>query len=292
MDRFPKNRRCTIPLATHDRRIRAFASICFGIAALHAGAAFAQHASPSSTLLALSRGGPIALRMRIPLPGVYGLIDHFGWDSKRGNLLVSALGNNTVEIVDEWKRVHSIPGLEHPQASVYLPGVDRIAVSSESGKLRFYDAESYALIKTLDFGPHADADNMRYDPVAKLLYVAYGTGNRGALATVDPVTMDRRDEVRLGSHPESFQLAADGRKIFVNLPDQEAIAAVDRQNRSAVKWQLPADCIDTGSNSTNSIARRRDIHPLFARANVFSDDRIGWVPDSRNGSPARGAAGE
>ena len=82
------------------------------------------------------------LRTRIALPGVYGRMDHYCWDSKRGILLVSALGNNTVEVIDQWKRVHSITGLEHPQASVYVPGVDRIVVSSQSGKLRFYDAAS------------------------------------------------------------------------------------------------------------------------------------------------------
>src|SRR5689334_14843941 len=66
---------------------------------------------------------PLVLRTRIPLPGVYGRMDHFGWDSKRSHLLVSALGNDTVEIVSQWRRIHTISGLEHPQASVYLPGV-------------------------------------------------------------------------------------------------------------------------------------------------------------------------
>src|SRR5262249_48754171 len=103
----------------------------------------------------------LSLRTRIPLPGVYGRFDHYGWDGKRANLIVSALGNDTVEIVNSWKRVHTIADIEHPQASVYVPGVDRIAVSSQSGKLRFYDAASYALIKTLDFGANANTDNMR-----------------------------------------------------------------------------------------------------------------------------------
>jgi hypothetical protein len=86
---------------------------------------------------------PLTLRSRIALPGVYGRMDHYGWDTKRGILLVTALGNNTVEIVDQWKRVRSLEGLEHPQASIYLPSVDRIAVSNQSGKLRFYDAANY-----------------------------------------------------------------------------------------------------------------------------------------------------
>jgi hypothetical protein len=34
------------------------------------------------------------LRTRIALPGVYGRMDHYGWDTKRGVLIVAALGND------------------------------------------------------------------------------------------------------------------------------------------------------------------------------------------------------
>jgi hypothetical protein len=158
---------------------------------------------------------PLTLRTRIPLPGVYGRMDHYGWDSKRSILLVAALGNNTVEIVDSWRRVGSITGLEPPQAVVYVPGLDRIVVSSQSGKLRLYDAETYALLNTLDFGANADTDNMRYDAASKRVYVAYGRGARGAIAIVDPSSMERVREFELGSHPESFQLGKSGSRIFV-----------------------------------------------------------------------------
>jgi hypothetical protein len=46
-------------------------------------------------------------------------MDHYGWDGKRAILFVTALGNHTVEIVDQWKRFDSIAGLEHPQAPQY-----------------------------------------------------------------------------------------------------------------------------------------------------------------------------
>jgi hypothetical protein len=200
---------------------------------------------------------PMTLRTRIPLPGVYGRIDHFGWDSKRGRLLVSALGNNTVEIIDSWKQVQTIGGLEHPQAAVYLPGIDRIAVSSRSGKLRFYDAASYTLIKTLDFGAEANTDNMRYDPAGKRLYVAYGERQRGALAIVDPAGMERVQEFPLGSHPESFQLEQNGARIFVNLPDQESIALIDRNSGAVTKWKIP------GSANNHALALDEVRHRLF-----------------------------
>jgi hypothetical protein len=155
-------------------------------------------------------------------------MDHFGWDTKRGLLIVSALGNDTLEIVGDWKRRNTITGLEHPQAAVYIPDVDRIAVSSQSGKLRFYDAASYVLVQTLDFGSGANTDNMRYDPRSKRLYVGYGAGARGAIAVVDPATMERMEEYQVGTHPESFQLETTGPRIFVNLPGQGSIGVIDR----------------------------------------------------------------
>ena len=114
-----------------------------GLVALHLGHAVAQPAVPPAGSQDAGKTPPITLRARIALPGVYGRMDHYGWDSKRAILILSALGNNTVEIVDQWKRTHSITGLEHPQASVYVPDVDRIVVSSRSGKLRFYEAGQY-----------------------------------------------------------------------------------------------------------------------------------------------------
>ena len=174
-----------------------------------------------------AKPAPLVLRTRIALPGVYGRMDHFGWDTKRGLLIVSALGNDTVEIIGNWKRIHTITGLERPQASVYIPGVDRIAVSNQSGKLRFYDAATYALVQSLDFGADANTDNMRYDQTSKRLYVGYGAGARGAIAVVDPATMERVEEYKVGTHPESFQLETRGPRIFVNLPGLE----FDRRHR-------------------------------------------------------------
>jgi DNA-binding beta-propeller fold protein YncE len=240
---------------------RRFAVAVSGVAALLLGQALAQPGTAPTGSQADSRDSgkppPLTLRTRIPLPGVYGRMDHYGWDSKRGILIASALGNDTVEIVNSWKRVHTITGLEHPQASVYVPGIDRILVSNQSGKVRFYDAESYALLKTLDFGTNADTDNMRYDPASKHVYVGYGRGTRGALAIIDPARMERMDEFKLGSHPESFQLEKDGPRIFVNLPDQEAIGVIDQKTGAITKWKIP------GHTNTHAMALDESNHRLF-----------------------------
>ena len=224
-------------------------------------------------------GSPMTLRTRIALPGVYGRMDHYGWDSKRGILLVSALGNNTVEIVDSWRQAHTITGLEHPQDSLYVPGADRIAVASQSGKLRFYDAATYSLVKTLDFGAGANTDNMRYDPVAKRLYVAYGERQRGALAMVDPASMERLQEFPLGSHPESFQLEQNGSRIFVSLPDQEALGVIDRNTGAVTKWKIP------GHTNNHALALDEAHHRLFTAA--LQPGRL-TVIDSETGAVVAG----
>jgi hypothetical protein len=231
--------------------------IAFVGLALFLGQAFAQPAATPAPSPDPSAPAPLTLRTRIPLPGVYGRMDHFGWDTKRGILIVSALGNDTVEIVDSWRRVRSITGPEHPQASVYIPGVDRIAVSNQSGKLNFYDAASYALVKTLDFRANADTDNMRYDPASKHLFVGYGRGANGALATVDPAAMERLREFRLGGHPESFQLEQDGSRIFVNLPDQSAVGVIDQKTGAVTKWRI------AGHTNTHAMALDEANRRLF-----------------------------
>jgi hypothetical protein len=112
----------------------------------------------------------------------------------------------------------------------------------------------------LDFGDKADTDNMRYDSAAGLLYVGYGDGQRGALAEVDATTFERVREYNLGSHPESFQLEQRGPRIFVNLPDQEAIGVVDRTTGLVTKWPI------AGDKNSHTLAFDETSHRLFTAA--------------------------
>jgi hypothetical protein len=45
------------------------------------------------------RPAPFVLTGAIPLPSVKGRIDHFGFDPAHNRLILSALGNNTEEII-------------------------------------------------------------------------------------------------------------------------------------------------------------------------------------------------
>src|SRR5439155_21804030 len=78
------------------------------------------------------------------------------------------------------------------------------------------------------------ADNLRYDPSAKLLYVGYG---KGALAVVDPDHAKKIADIPLDGHPESFQLEQSGQRIFVNVPSAKQVAVVDREKKTVIaKW--------------------------------------------------------
>src|ERR1700720_4943060 len=126
---------------------------------------------------------PLRLEKTIELPEVQGRIDHMSVDVKGERLFVSALGNNTVEVIDikAGKRVKTIGGLQEPQGVLYVPSVDRLYVAnSKDGSVRVFDGSSYAPLKTIDYGD--DADNLRYDSDHKRIYVGYGSG---ALAEID-----------------------------------------------------------------------------------------------------------
>jgi YVTN family beta-propeller protein len=64
---------------------------------------------------------PLKLEKTIQLPDVQGRIDHMSIDVKGQRLFVSALGNNTVEVIDlkAGKRANTIPGLKEPQGVLF-----------------------------------------------------------------------------------------------------------------------------------------------------------------------------
>ncbi len=179
---------------------------------------------------------PLRLEKTVELPDVQGRIDHLSADVKGGRLFVSALGNNTVEVIDTkaGKRVKTIGGLQEPQGVLYVPAVDRLYVAnSKDGSVRIFDGSSYAPLKAIDYGD--DADNLRYDSDRKRIYVGYGGG---ALAEIDEEG-NKGGEIKLDAHPESFQLEKGSPRIYVNLPKSRKVAVVDREKRTIIAtWPL------------------------------------------------------
>ena len=202
---------------------------------------------------------PLQLEEQIPVPGVAGRIDHFSADAKRKRLFVSALGNNSLEVIDVFagKVIHSIKGLAQPQGPLYVPAVDKLYVANaEDGKVRVYDGATYTLRKTIDFGK--DPDNMRYDEGSKKVFVGFGEDD-GGIAMIDPKTDERVGDVfKTGGHPESFQVEASGGHIFVNVPDAgNVVESIDRKTGAVTKWPLQ------GLRANYAMALNEEDHRLF-----------------------------
>lgn len=143
--------------------------------------ACAQKNSPPPTT------APLVLTGAIPLPNVKGRIDHFGLDGSHNRLFVSALANNTVEIIGIGAQIviHTISGMPTPQGVVYSQE-EHLYVGSDAGKLYVYDGTTFDLITSIDFGD--DVDNLRYDAAEKRLYVGYGHEKTRAIGIVDAAT--------------------------------------------------------------------------------------------------------
>ncbi|PYT71291.1 MAG: hypothetical protein DMG39_13570 [Acidobacteria bacterium] len=202
---------------------------------------------------------PLQLEEQIPVPGVAGRLDHFTADAKRRRLFVSALGNNTLEVIDVFagRVIHSIKGLAQPQGPLYVPDVDKLYVANaEDGKVRVYDGATYTPRKTIDFGK--DPDNMRYDEASKTVFVGFGEDD-GGIAMIDPKIDERTGRVyKTDGHPESFQVEASGGHIFVNVPDAGfVVESIDRKSGAVTKWPLK------GLRGNYAMALNEQDHRLF-----------------------------
>jgi hypothetical protein len=200
---------------------------------------------------------PLVLSGAVPMDGVKGRFDHFA--SGKGRVFISALGNNTVEVINLFGGIveHTITGVTNPQGVAFSPEANKLFVASAQGKLYIYDGDSFNLITTLGF--EGGADNLRYDAATKRVYVGCGDDEKtGAIAAVDAVTNQRLDEeYKIGGEPESFQLEKSGPNIYVNIPDLQQVAVINRETKKITRWPL------TGSRLNFPMALDEADHRLF-----------------------------
>src|SRR5437773_3661647 len=183
---------------------------------------------------------PLLLVQEIPLPNVGGRIDHFTFDAKRKRVIGAALGNNTVEVVDTFsgRDAHSITGAAAPQGLAYVSELNKLFVANGTdGKLRIYEGDSFKLLNTVDIGE--DADNVRYDPAEKKVYVAFGGDEGGGIAVLDAASGKRLEDVaKLDAHPESFQIATSKTVIYANIATKAKVVLIDRNTHKVTDWPL------------------------------------------------------
>jgi len=198
----------------------------------------------------------LQLAQTIPLAGVEGRIDHLAVDVAGQRLFVAALGNNTLEVVDlrAGRRTHSVTGMREPQGVAFLPDLNRIVVANGGdGQCAVVDGSSLQVTQRIPCGD--DADNVRYDRPAGLLYVGTGRGRLTILGAADnrPV-----GEIPLEGHPEAFVLEPGGPRIFVNVPTAGHVAVVDRERRAVTAtWPL------SSARANFPMTLDREHHRLF-----------------------------
>ena len=182
---------------------------------------------------------PLTLVGTIDLPRVEGRIDHLAVDLAAQQLYVAALGNNTVEVLDVKGHTHlkSLPGFREPQGIAVVPDAKVVAVANGQGEgMVFIDATDFHPLQAVRLGD--DSDNVRYDAAAHRVFVGFGSG---ALASINPGDGKVLGEAKLAGHPESFQLERSGTRIFVNVPDANQIAVIDRTGMTvAATWPVVA----------------------------------------------------
>jgi YVTN family beta-propeller protein len=248
-----------------------FAAMLAGLAGLSA--------TKAAQIGRAAEADPLQLEFKIPLGQVAGRIDHMAIDLTRQRLFVAELGNNSVGVVDLVARkvVHNIVGLKEPQGVGYVPSTDSLYVTNAGdGSVLVFRAEDYTAVGRIDLGD--DADNIRVDPVAKQVFVGYGSG---ALAVIDPENRSKVADIALKGHPESFQLDRGSNRIFANVPDAGSIAVVDR---IAAKQTASWPTTDAGGNFPMALDEdAQQVIVVFrkpARLRVFS---------MRDGAVAAGA---
>jgi hypothetical protein len=210
-------------------RIVVLAAVAGGVSALLS--AVGLSAAPAAE--------PLELVAKIPLGDVRDRIDHMAIDLARQRLFVAELGNNSIGIVDlkAVRTIHTIAGLREPQGVGYAASTDTLWVASAGdGSVRFYRGDDYATAGRVELGE--DADNIRIDEAANRAFVGYGNG---AVAVLDLTTRARIADIGLKSHPESFQLDAGGKRIFVNVPNAREVAVIDGvAGRQTGSWTTSA----------------------------------------------------
>jgi len=78
---------------------------------------------------------PLVLSGSVPLEGVKGRFDHFAFG--QGRVFVSALGNNSVEVINVFGGIveHTITGVPNPQGVAFSPETHKLFVASVKGRV-------------------------------------------------------------------------------------------------------------------------------------------------------------
>ena len=218
--------------------------------------------------------GALRLAARIEVPGVEGRLDHLAYAPDANLLFVAGLGADRVQVIDlgSSRPAHQLRASE-PQGLAYSVTLHRVYVANgHAGTVEAFEgSRRVAAARDLP-----NADNLRLDERAGLLYVGYGR----ALAALDVRTLAVTRRFALPGHPEAFELS--GSRVHVNVPTVGVVVVLDRvAGTTAATWSVaPAAAnfpmaADAGARRLFVATRRPAQLLVFA---MESGERVAEVP--------------
>jgi DNA-binding beta-propeller fold protein YncE len=181
----------------------------------------AQAAEPSLELI-----------QTIVLKGKAGKLDHLALDAKRERLFLANTGNGTLDIVDlkAGKLLKQLPGQTGIQGVAYSSDLDRVFVGLGGGGLcNVFGGEQYQPLKTIKFS--GDSDNVRYDPVTHLTFVAH---DEKALGIIDAKSYAVLPDLKLPGTAEGFQIETKRPRLYLNIPSPSQVLVIDTEKKEVV----------------------------------------------------------
>jgi hypothetical protein len=175
---------------------------------------------------------PLELVQTIVLKGKAGKLDHLTLDSKRDRLFLANTVNGTLDVVDlkAGKLLKQVAGQSGIQGVAYAADLDRVFVGlGTGGYCNVFDGSNYRPLKTVKF--EDDADNVKYDPVRGVVYVAHA---EKALGVVDAKTFAVKADITLPGTAEGLQSSTKDPRRFVALPSPSEVIVVDADKKEVV----------------------------------------------------------
>jgi DNA-binding beta-propeller fold protein YncE len=160
-------------------------------------------------------------------------LDHMALDTKRDRLLVANMANRTLDVIDlkAGKLLKEVPDQRGIQGVTYAPDLDRVFVGlGVGGFCNAFAGEDCKLLKSVPFP--TDADNVRYDPRAGVVYVAHVENQLGIL---DAKTFEVKANLKLSGFPESLTLEKDRPRMYMNTPSPSQVLVFDTEKREVVQ---------------------------------------------------------
>ena len=171
--------------------------------------------------------------------------DHMALDIKGHRLFTTPQANKAVDVLDlqSGKVLRTISGFGNPHAILYRADRNRLFVTDGgAGALKIFDAATYREINSIKL--ELDADGIGYDSSTGYLYVTNGGDAAGKpytlISIIDTAREEKLGEIRVDAPGlEAMAIDHSSSRLYINLPEQSAIAVIDLDKRSVIAtWPL------------------------------------------------------